>query len=381
MIFNNKIQKYFKKNSDNLFYLRNYRVNKKEYSYFIIIPIYNEYDYILHTLISINKNPTAYLKNLLVVLVINNSIKDNKKIVNNNYRTHQLINNQQYKYEKLVIDCYSKNHALEEKQAGVGSARKIGMDYALNLSTPQSLFFSLDADTIISNKYLKTIKEKFKGSKMNACVINFKHQKSSDSIIEQGIRLYEKKIKNIAKQISNTGSPYGYVSMGSAIVCTALAYISVGGMSKKKATEDFYFLQALAKHSKIYRINEILVFPSSRCEQRVYLGTGYRLNEFQNNKTFIELNYSVSAYQNLSHVIAITQKMWGKDYNLVYAKLKTISNKRAVDFLVENNFKNVWIKFCEETKNQKQFMLFFNQWFDALKTIKFLKKLSYTTKI
>jgi len=153
------------------------------------------------------------------------------------------------------------------------------------------------------------------------------------------------------------------------------------GYVKKKATEDFYFLQALAKYSKIYRINEILVFPSSRCEQRVYLGTGYRLNEFQNNKTFIELNYSVSAYQNLSHVIAITQKMWGKDYNLVYAKLKTISNKRAVDFLVENNFKNVWIKFCEETKNQKQFMLFFNQWFDALKTIKFLKKLSYTTKI
>jgi len=376
MSFNYKINKYFKKNSENLSYFNKHTVKRKYYNYFIIIPVYNEYDYILDTLESINNNPTTCLKNLLVILVINNSVTDNKKIVNNNSRTHQLINHQEYKYEKLVIDFYSEGNQLTEKHAGVGSARKIGMDYALKLSTPQSLFFSLDADTIISNKYLKTIQEKFKGSKMHACVINFKHQKSSDSIIEEGVRSYEKKIKSIAQKISNTGSPYGYVSMGSAIVCTALAYISIGGMSKKKATEDFYFLQALAKYSKIYRINEILVFPSSRCEQRVYLGTGYRLNEFQKNKTFRELDYSVSAYQNLRHIIVITQKMWGQDYNLVYNKIKIVSNKKTADFLVQNNFKNVWIQFCKETKNQKQFMLFFNQWFDALKTIKFLKKLS-----
>ena len=164
--------------------------------------------------------------------------------------------------------------------------------------------------------------------------------------------------------------------MGSAIVCTALAYVSVGGMPKKKATEDFYFLQALAKFSKIYRIKEILVFPSSRCEQRVYLGTGYRLNEFKKNITFRDLDYSVFAYQNLRYLITTTEQMWGQDYNLVYNKIKTESNKKIVDFLVQHNFKNIWINFCKETKNKKQFMLFFNQWFDALKTIKFLKKLS-----
>ena len=376
MSFSNQINKYFKKNSDLLSYFNDYTAQRKHYNYFIIIPVFNEYDYILDTLESINKNSTTDFKNLLVILVINNSVTDSKKIVNNNFKTHQLINQQEYKYEKLVIDFYSKGKQLIDKHAGVGTARKIGMDYALKLSNPQSIFFSLDADTIISKQYLKIIKKKFKESKMHACVINFKHQKSSDSIIEQGIRLYENKIKNIAKQINNTGSPYGYVSMGSAIVCTALAYVSVGGMPKKKATEDFYFLQALAKFSKIYRIKEILVFPSSRCEQRVYLGTGYRLNEFKKNITFRDLDYSFFAYQNLRYLITTTEQMWGQDYNLVYNKIKTESNKKIVDFLVQHNFKNIWINFCKETKNKKQFMLFFNQWFDALKTIKFLKKLS-----
>lgn len=376
MIFNNKIKKYFKKNPDNLFYLSNYIVSKKNYNYFIIIPIYNEYDYILHTLDSINKNPTAYLKNLLVILVINNSIKDNKKIVNNNYRTHQLINNQQYKYEKLVIDCYSKGNELEEKQAGVGSARKIGMDYAVQFSAPQSLFCSLDADTLISKQYLNTVVEKFKKHKMHACVVNFNHQNSQNNFIEKAIRIYEKKIKIIANKIKNSGSPYGYVSMGSAMVCTASAYISVGGMSKRKATEDFYFLQALAKYSAIYQINNVLVYPSSRCEQRVHLGTGYRLNEFKINKRFSNLDYSPRAYKNLKQLIAISKKMWGQDYNLVYDKIQSTSDKETIDFLVKNNFESVWKKFCIETQNKIQFILFFNQWFDALKTIKFLKKLS-----
>ena len=58
----------------------------------------------------------------------------------------------------------------------MGSARKIGMDYAVQFSTPQSLFCSLDADTLISKQYLNTVVEKFKKHKMYACVVNFNHQ-------------------------------------------------------------------------------------------------------------------------------------------------------------------------------------------------------------
>ena len=41
-----------------------------------------------------------------------------------------------------------------------------------------------------------------------------------------------------AQDIKNTGSPYGYVALGPTITCLASTFIRVGGMVKKKATED-----------------------------------------------------------------------------------------------------------------------------------------------
>ena len=66
-----------------------------------------------------------------------------------------------------------------------------------------------------------------------------KHQTSNNPIVQEGIIKYENSIKEIAKKIELTGSPYGYVSMGSTIACNVKAYIACGGMNTKAATEDF----------------------------------------------------------------------------------------------------------------------------------------------
>ena len=56
-------------------------------------------------------------------------------------------------------------------------------------------------------------------------------------------------------------------------------YAAVGGMPKKKATEDFYFLQSLAKYTDIKQIKKVLVFPSSRNDQRVYLKNAHLIED------------------------------------------------------------------------------------------------------
>ena len=381
MIYKEKINQYFKKHSTNFPYINNYKVKKESYKYFIIIPIFNEYDYILQTLKSIDKNPQIYLDELLVVLVINNSINDSDDIKNNNFKTHKTISNQKYHYEYLIIDSYSKKNALGKKHCGVGVSRKIGMDFAIYFSRENSILFSLDADTLVSEKYFETITNCFDKMKIKACTINFKHQKAKNLIIEKIIREYEEKLKNIADLIYKSGSPYGYVSMGSALACKTSAYMLVGGMSKKKATEDFYFLQSLAKQTKIYKIKKILIFPSSRDERRVYLGTGYRIKEFKDNQKFINLDYSKEAYYNLNIILTLVDEMWGKDFSVFNKKINKICNQKVINFFEDNNFKDIWVKFCKETDNKNQFILFFNQWFDALKTIKFLKKISSNNKI
>ena len=160
------------------------------------------------------------------------------------------------------------------------------------------------------------------------------------------------------------------------MVCTAKAYIAIGGMVKKKVTEDFYFLQSLAKHTKVHFIEKILVYPSPRCEQRVYLGTGFRMNEYKKNKKFTNLDYSSGAYKSLEILLSQVNKYWGIDYIKFEEQLKKTLNKTSIEFLEKYNLSLVWDKFIQTSKTKKQFILFFNQWFDALKTVKFLKELS-----
>ena len=376
MIYAEKLDKYYKKHLNPRFDYSRYKPSNQEYKYFMIIPVYNEYDYILDTLKSINSNGLSYLSNLLVVLVINNSKDENKTIVQSNRQTHKLIIKQKYNFEYMIIDCYSNKCALDEKYSGVGFARKIGMDFCLKFSNEHSLLCCMDADTLINNKYFKNISDTFKDKRIQACTINFSHQKSDNNNLKEAILKYENKLKLIALSIKKIGSPYGYVSMGSAMVCTTKAYIAIGGMSKKNVTEDFYFLQALAKHSKIHFIKKILVYPSSRCEQRVYLGTGFRMKEYEKNKKFTNLDYSISSYSSLKILLSQVDKYWGVDYLNFKEQLKKRLSNSSIKFLEKHNLNLVWNQFIKSSKTKKQFILFFNQWFDALKTIKFLKALS-----
>ena len=97
-------------------------------------------------------------------------------------------------------------------------------------------------------------------------------------------------------------------------ICNVKAYIACGGMSKKKATEDFYFLQALSKYSPIFTIEDVLVFPSSRVTNRVYLGTGFRMQEYKSTKQFTNLMFSSKSFKCLKEIITIANITWNKDF-------------------------------------------------------------------
>ena len=370
------LNKYIEKRSINHFGETHRNIKDKKFNFFIVIPCYNELNYIFETLKSINEQNQKLLNETLVIIVINNSKDEKESVKNNNQKTYQKLIEKKYNYNFIAIDAFSIDNAIPNKLAGVGYARKIGLDFSLNyISSKESILCSLDADTLINKNYLKKIKDDFKKD-INVAVINFKHQKSQNPIIEEGIRKYEKSIKKIAKEIELTGSPYGYVSMGSTIVCNVKSYIACGGMNTKAATEDFYFLQALAKHTKIHKINELLVFPSSREENRVYLGTGFRMDEYLKNGLFKNLDFKKESFLEIKKIIQIINQYQNCEYNFIIKKMNKKINKKSMQFLINKDFKNVWNKFKKNSKNKKQFMLFFHQWFDALSIIKLLKKLN-----
>ena len=195
----------------------------------IVIPSYSEFEFLPDTLESINQNKPELLNQTLVLVVVNNANNSPQSIKDNNQLTIRKINRNNYQFPHAVIDAASSGLELPLKHAGVGLARKIGMDLVLpHLLSSKSLIFCTDADTKVSPDYLSKIKQYFKADDASAAVIGFRHLESSDIANNDYIEQYEKFLKTTAEKMQRAGSPYGYVSMGSTIVCTEEAYCAVG---------------------------------------------------------------------------------------------------------------------------------------------------------
>ncbi len=342
----------------------------------IVIPAYAELEFLPLTIESINQNKPELLNQTLVVVVVNNANNSPQSIKDNNQLTIQKINENNYQFTLAAVDAASSGLELPLKHAGVGLARKIGMDLALpHLTSPQSLLFCTDADTQVSPDYLSKVKQIFKSQNTSAAVIGFSHLKSQDSAINDAIGQYEKFLKTTAEKMQDAGSPYGYVSMGSTIVCTTEAYCAVGGMPRKKATEDFYFLQELTKYCGVHNIPETLVFPSPRPISRVYLGTGYRMEQIQKGFDITNLYYSDDAYRYLSKWLQLGGHAWEKSLNDLLKDIKSI-HPNLIGFLKIEGIETIWSKIQNNAPSKSHFTEQFHRWFDGLKTIRFLKRFS-----
>ena len=347
-------------------------IDQSSFSSIIVIPSYSESKYIINTLDSLNQQLDFNLASLLVVVVVNNSNNESTDIVDDNLKTVQLINNYKAKYTLICIDAFSNKNALPSKSAGVGYARKIGMDFALKHSLKDTVLYCLDADTIVSNQYLSKISLAYEKRPIKALLVDFKHQENKSKHLTNHIRDYEAFLKETAINIGKAGSPYGYVSLGPTITCLADTYVKVGGMVNKKATEDFYFLQQIRKFSEIYFLDEKLVFPSSRISNRVYLGTGYRMNELIKGQDIKKIYYSKKSYKILKKTIYEIISSYKKEKPIIRQKLLAIDDKLDAFFLKEGFF-DVWDNINSDSSTVKQFELQFHKWFDNLKTLRLLK--------
>ena len=142
-------------------------------------------------------------------------------------------------------------------------------------------------------------------------------------------------------------------------------------MNKRKAAEDFYFMEKLAKNFKIEKIASATVYPSGRTSWRVPFGTGQRVNRFLSN---VQNEYRV--YSPQSFVIL---KKWLEVFNgqSVKSSEEYLEEAQKIhpslyNFLIEQNFKQIWERITRNLKNpdalQKQKII----WFDGFRTMKLI---------
>lgn len=376
-----EISKYFKKQTLNPWKIE--LVKDQLFNNIIIIPALSELENIPKLLHSLSLNSTIYLAQTLIVIVVNNTVTTERNLVEENQKLLEYLRGFSKKNSSMnlsIVDVSSKGKEMPAKSGGVGYARKTGMDLSLKLfnynSAQKKILISLDADCVVSENYLQTIVEDFNSKNLHAAVVNFEHILPSDKNKRAAIINYELFLRYYILGLIYAESHYTHLSVGSIIVCDVESYVKVGGMNKRKAGEDFYFLEKLAKIDKINKVANATVFPSARISNRVPFGTGPRIKRFLTSAVNEHLLYSPKSFEIL--------KEWLKIYNeriILGTSQKDISkiiketeslNSSLSSFLISNNFQENWNRILNNTKTDQQLQTQKINWMDGFRTLKLI---------
>lgn len=208
---------------------------------------------------------------------------------------------------------------LPDKKAGVGLARKIGMDEAAWLSTSLSawhILVCLDADCRVAANYFSAIESHFhQNPESPGCSIFYQHTRSDEDISGEhrmAIAQYELHLRLYTNLVRLTGLPFGYHTVGSSMAVRVTEYLKEGGMSPRKAGEDFYFLQKFMKLGNFTRLHQTTVFPSARISARVPFGTGRAMTDILQHRREPDslMTYSIETFRDFAQ--------WFKNLEAIY---------------------------------------------------------------
>ena len=342
----------------------------------VVIPCYREPD-ILQTLESL-KNCHLPDSEVEVIVLINHSESAPEEIKDFNKKTKTEIESWIKKNSGEGYTFFAVGPIdLRKKWAGAGLARKKGMDEAVRrfnlVENPGGIVVSLDADTLVQENYFTEIEKFFKSHPKNpGATIAFSHQKEGLGEKHlQGIFLYEKYMDYYKNALEFCGYPYPMFTVGSAFAVTAEAYVKRGGMNRRQAGEDFYFLQNLAQIGPVGEIRSTTVFPSARLSSRVPFGTGPILQKWMDEKEDLTQTYNFEAFGDLKDFFDVKDQLYQiekQDYKLLIMKLPlSVGN-----FLVEDDFWKEISDLNQNCSSLKSFQTRFFQKFNAFKILKFL---------
>ncbi len=344
----------------------------------VVIPCFREPE-IVATLKSLAKCtvPSCIVE---VVVLINHSETAPPATKEYNHKTKIEIENWIANCKNRHVHYYAIGPLeLKKKWAGAGLARKNGMDEAVRRFNLQGktngIIVSLDADTLVAKNYLVEIENHFKLNPADVgATISFEHQTSGlDNRQLEGIRLYEKYLGYYKNALQFTGYPYSMFTVGSAFAVTAEAYVKRGGMNRRQAGEDFYFLQNLVQIGNVGEITTTKVFPSARLSDRVPFGTGPVLQKWMAGNEDLTKTFNLQAFIDLKQFFDIKEKFFAIDEQ-AFQRLVEVLPSPVKKFLTENNFRE---EIDNLNKNCSTIATFGNRFFYLFNAFKILKFLNY----
>lgn len=262
---------------------------------------------------------------------------------------------------------------------GVGLARKTGMDEAVrrynSFNNPGGLIVSLDADCTVRENYFTAIcNEFFMINKRKACSIYFEHDTTGERYSKEtcsNIILYELHLRYLLQGQRYAGFPWAFHTVGSSMAVRAGEYVAAGGMNRRQAGEDFYFIQKLADSGGYFSLNSTAVYPSPRISFRVPFGTGAAMGKLEGGKEKDYLTYNIRAFEDLKVLFpqaGLLFRLKGFDLVRKYNDLP-VSIRRFIQ-------KDEWVSSIEEINNNTSSLQSFNKrffrWFNMFRIVRYL---------
>lgn len=344
----------------------------------VVIPALAESACLFSTLESLAANPPEILARWQIVVVVNNSVLALEEQKADNLLTLERLRREsaQGPVRLAWIDAASPGREVPIKAAGVGLARRTGFDLALAglQAFPCPLLVALDADTLVDASYLPAIETHFARTVAGGAVLPLWHQRDGSPEVREAIETYELYLRAYPLGLKLAGSPYAYLTVGSAMACTADAYVRVGGMNRRRAGEDFHFLQQLAKTFGVEQVRGTVVSPSARISDRTSFGTGPSMARLLNGDGAVVAFFDPRIFEILRRWLELACSHPELDAPVLLEEAEEIHPEMA-GFLEGAGFESAWAGMQRNGRGLVS-PCGFHGWFDGLKTFRLVRHLS-----
>lgn len=344
----------------------------------IIIPCFDESN-LLRTLDSLVACTLPTCKTEVIV-IINSSLETDKKLKEHNLITEVELERWIIKNEKpeLRFFCINKD-ILPARIAGVGLARKIGMDEAVRrfdtVGNQKGVIVCLDADCTVQTNYLTALENHFLlNPDTTGCSIYFEHPLEGNEFTPQvyeGIIRYELFLRYYNCALRFSGYPFAFHTIGSSMAVRTGVYQQQGGMNKRKAGEDFYFLTKIFPLGGFTELNDTTVFPSPRPSDRVPFGTGKAIMKWMEDGSGIYPTYHPKTFTDLGELFSIVPNLYLTTEEDAQQKIATLSPVFQL-FLNLNEFAAKLNEIRSNVSSETQFINRFYRWFNNFMVLKFV---------
>ena len=266
---------------------------------------------------------------------------------------------------------------LPTKKAGVGLARKAGMDEAIRRfeasGIRDGIICCFDADSNCDTNYLQAVYEHFeKNPAAKGASIYYEHDTEiGDKTLSHGITQYELHLRYYVNGLRFAGFPFAYQTVGSSMAVKAIIYQKQGGMNTRKAGEDFYFLNKIIPLGNFTEINTTTVRPSGRVSDRVPFGTGRFMSNYLESNTEVVETYDMQTFQDLKDCFGKVPALFRANSANMDSLLKEMPES-IMDFIPLVEFKLAIEEIQRQSRTQDMFVHRFFLWFNAFKVLKFM---------